>query len=63
MNEIAWKRKALKQVNKIERPYRIKIFDAVDGLVHLESCSNVKRLLNHRYAYRLRVGSYRVFLI
>lgn len=25
------------------------------------NCANVKRLTNHLYAYRLRVGDYRVF--
>ena len=61
MNKIEWKRKALKQVRKFDRQYRVKIFDAVEGLTNLETCSNIKRLTNHDYDYRLRVGSYRVF--
>ena len=53
MNEIAWKRKALKQVNRLDRQYRLKIFDAIDSLINLESCSNIRQLLNHQYGYRL----------
>ena len=61
MNKIEWKRKALKQVRKFDRQYRVKIFDAIEGLANLETCSNIKRLTNHDYDYRLRVGSYRIF--
>ena len=61
MNKIEWKRKALKQVMKFDHKYRVKIFDAVEELSKLETCSNIKRLTNHDYGYRLRVGSYRVF--
>jgi len=61
VNRIEWKRKALKQLRKFDRQYRVKIFDAVGELTDLETCSNIKRLANHTYDYRMRVGSYRVF--
>ena len=41
--------------------YRVKIFNAVEGLSDLDTCSNIKRLTNHKYNYRFRVDSYRVF--
>lgn len=61
VNKIEWKRKALKQVKKFDHQYRVKIFDAVEELTDLKTCSNIKRLTNHDYDYRFRVGSYRVF--
>ena len=61
MNKVEWKRKALKQINKFDYQYRVKIFDAVEELSDLNTCSNIKRLTNHKYDYRLRVGSFRVF--
>ena len=34
---------------------------AVSGLNDFPAVTNVKTLINHDYAYRLRVGDYRVF--
>ena len=61
MATIEWKRKALKQATRFDHPYRVRIFNAVERLSSLNTCSNVKQLTNHEYGYRLRVGSCRVF--
>ena len=37
------------------------IFQAAQTLKEFPNCANVKRLTNHRYGYRLRIGSYRLF--
>ncbi|OQY21824.1 MAG: hypothetical protein B6I37_08110 [Desulfobacteraceae bacterium 4572_35.2] len=36
------------------------IFYAIDGLARFPDSQNTKRLTNHNYDYRLRVGRYRV---
>lgn len=62
MNEIDWKPKALKQVEKIKTTaIRQKIFTEVQTLADFPNCQGVKKLTNHQYSYRLRVGDYRVF--
>lgn len=62
MNEIDWKPKALKQVEKIKiTAIRQKIFTEVQTLADFPNCQGVKKLTNHQYSYRLRVGDYRVF--
>lgn len=61
MYRIQWKRKAQKQLLKIDVSQQHKIADAVDTLADFSSCANVKALISHQYDYRLRVGRYRVF--
>lgn len=62
MNEIRWKPKAAKQVNKLKEPAtRAMIFESVQALAGFPNCENVKALKNHEYSYRLRVGDFRVF--
>lgn len=62
MNDIDWKPKALKQIEKIKAAdVRKRIFTEVQSLVHFPDCQGVKKLTNHAYSYRLRVGDYRVF--
>jgi mRNA-degrading endonuclease RelE of RelBE toxin-antitoxin system len=46
-------RRASKAIRE-SRPFRVVRPD-------LDQAPNVKRLANHRYGYRLRVGTYRVF--
>ncbi|MFP6562392.1 type II toxin-antitoxin system RelE/ParE family toxin [Paraburkholderia sp. B3] len=60
MNKINWSPKAAKQARKLDRPVRLQILDAVEGLATMPDVSNVKALINHEYGYRLRVGNYRV---
>ncbi|WP_082145047.1 type II toxin-antitoxin system RelE family toxin [Oligella urethralis] len=47
-------------MRKIDITDRKRISDAVDLLADCENAVNVKRLVNHQYGYRLRVGRYRV---
>lgn len=62
MNLIDWKPKALKQLVKIgEDATRRRIFTEVQALADFPACQGVKKLTNHDYSYRLRVGNYRVF--
>lgn len=61
MNAIEWKIKAIKQLRKIHPVQQKAIRNAVDLLADFPNCSGVKALTNHKYGYRLRVGSYRVF--
>ncbi|RIZ70304.1 MAG: type II toxin-antitoxin system RelE/ParE family toxin [Methylococcales bacterium] len=62
MNDINWKPKALKQIEKIKEPStRKKIYVEAQALIDFPNCQGIKKLTNHDYSYRLRVGSYRVF--
>lgn len=62
MNEINWKPKALKQAEKIkDKAVRQRIFTESQALANFPACVNVKKLNNHEYSYRLRIGDYRVF--
>ena len=62
MNSIFWRPKALRQLRKIEPKANAQIRKAVtEELGELSTARNVTALTNHEYAYRLRVGNYRVF--
>ena len=61
MNLIKWKKKAAKQLSKINFANQDAIVDGVDELEAMPNCKNVISLTNHEYQYRLRVGNYRVF--
>ncbi len=62
MNEIKWHNRARKQIKKVPANYREKIFDSVDKLTAFPETHglNIKKLTNHQYDFRLRVGRYRV---
>lgn len=60
MNSIHWTRKAVKQLLKLHSAHQIQIRDAVTMLAGMPDVGNVKALTGHDYAYRLRVGNYRV---
>lgn len=60
MNSIRWSKRAKKQLTKIPEKSRMKVFMGVEVLEAFPNCLNVKRLNNHEYDYRLRVGRYRV---
>ncbi len=60
MAEIEWTRKAIKQLAKIDSTQRVAIVKAVKSLAHYQTASHVKKLTQHIYGYRLRVGRYRV---
>lgn len=61
MKAIEWSKKAKKQIQKIPANYKIAIIEAAEGLATFPNTENVKKLKNHQYDYRLRVGRYRVF--
>lgn len=62
MNAIDWQPRALRQLRKLDAQASQQIREAVTGeLADLSKARNVKALTNHKYGYRLRVGSYRVF--
>jgi mRNA-degrading endonuclease RelE of RelBE toxin-antitoxin system len=62
MNTISWRTKALKQMRKLPAQAGTAIRTAVSSeLADLSTARNVKKLVNHEYGYRLRVGNYRVF--
>lgn len=62
MNLIEWRPKAVKQLRKIaDKALREQIYDSTQILKEFPDCANIKKLTQHTYSYRLRVGSYRVF--
>lgn len=62
MNAIKWTERAFRQLRKIKDTHASKrIYQEAQNLAHFPECKNIKRLVNHRYGYRLRVGDWRVF--
>jgi mRNA interferase RelE/StbE len=61
MMNVIWQLKAMKQLKKIgDRTVQGRILTATRGLADFPACSNVKRLTNHEYTHRLRVGNWRI---
>lgn len=61
MNGISWSRKSQKQLSKLPTQDSKHIVREAQVLTQFPECRNIKRLTNHEYNYRLRVGRYRVF--
>lgn len=62
MNKVIWQPKALKQLQRIgDKKLRQRLYTAGSGLSAFPDCPNIKALKNHQYAYRLRVGDWRLF--
>lgn len=62
MNSILWKPKAARQLRKLSLENQRKIYsDVTDKLSVFPNCQGIKKLVNHAYSYRLRVGNFRVF--
>jgi mRNA-degrading endonuclease RelE of RelBE toxin-antitoxin system len=62
MYDIEWESKARKQLAKIDgKATRDELYDSAERLSDLQNVEQVKKLTNHKYGYRLRVGRYRVF--
>ncbi len=53
-------KKAEKQIGKIQMQHRARIYAAIHTLANSETWGDVRKLVNHQYDYRLRVGDYRV---
>ena len=60
MNTIAWTRKAVKQLLKLQLRHQVQIRDAVSKLESMPDVTHVKSLAGHSCGYRLKVGDYRV---
>ena len=58
--KVDFTKKALKQLKKIQIQSRIQIFSGIKNLENSETWGDVRKLVNHKYDYRLRVGIYRV---
>lgn len=62
MYEIDWKSKASKQLAKIDgKVTRDEIYETVQTLCNFPEVQHVKKLTNHQYDYRLRIGRFRIF--
>lgn len=61
MNSVEYTKKAAKQLRKLPAEISKTIRTECDELKDMPKCGNVKALTNHEYAFRLRVGNYRVF--
>lgn len=62
MYNISWESKARKQLARIDgQDKRDEIYDAAERLCEFPNVQHVKKLTNHKYPYRLRIGRYRVF--
>ena len=61
MYQIQWQKLAQRQARKIKsQTLRESIFYAVESLQNFPDVQDVKKLTNHEYGFRLRVGNYRV---
>jgi mRNA interferase RelE/StbE len=62
VNEITWQTKALRQLRKLEQSDSSEIrLSITKELPDFSTSLNVKKLTNHDYDFRLRVGRFRVF--
>ena len=57
--KVTIKNKAVKQSMTIPPRDREKVYDGIKKLENSETWGDVRRLVNHIYDYRLRVGNYR----
>lgn len=58
--EIRWQKKATKQLFKLPADAQSRIVAAVGRLADSETWGDVRKLVNHEYDYRLRIGNYRI---
>ena len=58
--KVYWKRKSVKQLDKIQEEQQRRIREATRRLEDSETWGDVRKLVNHEYDYRLRVNDYRV---
>jgi mRNA-degrading endonuclease RelE of RelBE toxin-antitoxin system len=61
VNKIDWAPKAIRQLLKMPISDQKEIRDGVAPLTDFPICVNIKKLVKHRYQYRLRIGRFRVF--
>lgn len=60
-NAIEYTSKALRQIRRLEDKDSAMIFRACRTLENFPDCANIKKLAQHAYAYRLKVGNFRIF--
>ncbi|MDY0275099.1 MAG: type II toxin-antitoxin system RelE/ParE family toxin [Desulfomicrobium sp.] len=61
MNTVLWAPRTRKQLLKIKDvAMRKRIYEEAQCLALFPACHGVRKLVNHEYGYRLRVGDYRV---
>jgi mRNA interferase RelE/StbE len=60
MYKVSIKNSALKEIQQIPKPFRIKIIETIDSLAVNPRPSGVKKLENFKNSYRVRVGQYRI---
>ena len=59
--KVIWQTKAVKQLKKIgDRTIQERILDSTRKLAGFPDMPNIKKLVNHDYGYRLRVGNWRI---
>lgn len=54
------RKSAIKDLQKINEPFKNKLHEKIISLKNFPDVSNIKKLTNFEPAYRLRVGDYRV---
>lgn len=60
MYKVSIKNSALKEIQQIPKPFRVKIIEAIDSLAIDPRPNGVKKLENFKNSYRVRVGQYRI---
>ncbi|MEK6553157.1 MAG: type II toxin-antitoxin system RelE/ParE family toxin [Bacteroidota bacterium] len=58
--EIELRKSAIKDLSKLLPNHRSKVLSAISSLKNFPNIGNVKRLMNFDFAFRLRVGDYRI---
>ncbi len=58
--KIEIRKSAIKDLDRLNPKDKIRISSALRALKNFPHISNIKRLVDFDYAYRLRVGAYRV---
>lgn len=54
------RKSAIKDLQKINEPFKSKLHEKIISLQNFPDVSNIKKLTNFEPAYRMRVGDYRV---
>jgi len=57
---IQWSRNAIKDMQKLDRPLKNRIWDSLNRMVKQPQLSDIKKLKGKTGEYRLRVGDWRV---
>ncbi|MDX9957281.1 MAG: type II toxin-antitoxin system RelE/ParE family toxin [Clostridia bacterium] len=61
MNKIDWAPKAVRQLLRFPVDDQQTLRSGVETLADFPQCSNIKKLVDHRSQYRLRIGRFRIF--